>query len=245
MGENTIKDGITCLTDKINHQQKLSTQINMKRYKNIKHRTIWTLKEFKFVEENYGIIPTALIAEALGRTVDAVRWVVRKQKQKLMEPYQPWTEEEKAIIRTHFTAGSQITQIMSLLPGRTRGAIYLMKDKLNVHSPRRWNEQERQVLVQYYPVEGMAVTDRLPGRTRASVRQAAYSMGLNLPGSETRPVQQKWTQKELLRLEANQNLPLAELAILFPGRTPVSVRKARIRLEKRRKKVSKTLKYNT
>ncbi|EAY9754084.1 hypothetical protein OY03_002758 [Salmonella enterica subsp. enterica] len=113
-----------------------------------------------------------------------------------------------------------------------------MKDKLNVHSPRQWNEQERQVLVQYYTVEGMAVADRLPGRTRVSVRQAAYSMGLNLPGSETRPVQQKWSLKELIRLEANQSLPLAELAALFPGRTPVSVRKALIRLEKRLRKVS-------
>ncbi len=218
--------------------KELTTTISKEKKTSRGYRTIWTLKEFKFVEENYGIIPTALIAEALGRTVDAVRWVVRNQKQKLMDPYQPWTEEEKAIIRTHFTAGSQIAQIMSLLPGRTRGAIYLMKDKLNVHSPRQWNEQERQVLVQYYPVEGMAVTDRLPGRTRASVRQAAYSMGLNLPSSETMPVQQKWTQKELLRLEANQSLPLAELAALFPGRTPVSVRKARIRLEKRQRKVS-------
>ncbi|MBJ9293281.1 hypothetical protein GHT40_03100 [Citrobacter werkmanii] len=206
--------------------------------KNDKYRTPWTSEEIEFVKKNYGYMMTSLIAEKLGRTVDAVRWVVRNQKQKLMAPYQPWTEEEKAIIRTHFKAGSGIAQIMSLLPGRTRGAIYLMKDKLNVHSPRQWNEQERQVLVQYYPVEGMAVADRLPGRTRASVRQAAYLMGLNLPGSETRPVQQKWSQKELLRLEANQSLPLAELAVLFPGRTPVSVRKARIRLEKRQRKVS-------
>ncbi|TKV08984.1 hypothetical protein FDX19_13600 [Citrobacter sp. wls619] len=193
----------------------------MKRHKNRRYRTIWTFKEFKFVEENYGIIPTTLIAETLGRTVDAARWVVRNQEKRLRDPYQPWTEEEKAIIRTHFTAGCGIAQIMSLLPGRTRRAIYLIKDKLNVHSPRHWNEQERQVLVQYYPVEGMAVAERLPGRTRVSVRQAAYSLGLNLPGSETRPVQQKWTQKELLRLEANQSLPLAELAVLFPGRTPV------------------------
>lgn len=206
---------------------------------------MWTPEELEFVKTYYGIVPTVKIAEILERSFDAVRWVVRNQEKRLMDSYQPWTEEEKAIIRTHFTAGSQIAQIMSLLPGRTRGAIYLMKDKLNVHSPRRWNEQERQVLVQYYPVEGMAVADRLPGRTRASVRQAAYSMGLNLPGSETRPVQQKWTQKELLRLEANQNLPMAELAVLFPGRTPVSVRKARIRLEKRQQKVSKTFKYNT
>lgn len=77
------------------------------------------------------------------------------------------------------------------------------------------------------------------------MRQAAYSIGLSLPSSETRPVQQKWTQKELLRLETNQNLPLSELAVLFPGRTPVSVRKARIRLEKRQRMTSETLKSNT
>lgn len=202
------------------------------------HRKIWTPEELEFVKTYYGIVPTVKIAEILERSFDAVRWVVRNQEKRLMDSYHPWTEEEKTIIRTHFTAGSGIAQIMSLLPGRTRGAIYLMKDKLNVHSPRHWNEQERQVLVQYYPVEGMAVAERLPGRTQVSMRQAAYSMGLNLPGSETRPVQQKWPPKELLRLEANQSLPLAELAALFPGRTPVSVRKARIRLEKRQRKVS-------
>lgn len=90
-----------------------------------------------------------------------------------MDPYQPWTEEEKEIIRSHFSAGNKITEIMPLLPGRTRGAMYLMKDKLNVHSTRHWSQQERLILSQYYPVEGMAVADRLPGRTRASVRQAA------------------------------------------------------------------------
>lgn len=46
---------------------------------------------------------------------------------------------------------------------------------------RHWHEREHQVLVQYYPVESMAVADRLPGRTRASMRQAAYSMGLKFP----------------------------------------------------------------
>ncbi len=46
---------------------------------------------------------------------------------------------------------------------------------------RHWHEREHQVLVQYYPVEGMAVADRLPGRTRASMRQATYSMGLKFP----------------------------------------------------------------
>ncbi|ECG5959135.1 hypothetical protein E1630_24455 [Salmonella enterica subsp. enterica serovar Baguida] len=111
-----------------------------------------------------------------------------------------------------------------------------MKDKLDVHSTRQWSQQERQILSQYYPVEGMAVTDRLTGRTRTSVRQAAYAMGLKLPDSKARPVQQKWSKEELQRLETNQNLSLSELTALFPGRTSVSVRKARIRLEKRQQK---------
>ncbi|EJX0633965.1 hypothetical protein ODD08_004046 [Salmonella enterica] len=203
------------------------------------HRTAWTTTELRFVEQYYGIVETAKIAKALGRTIDAIRWVVRNHKHKLMEPYCPWTEEEKEIIRTRFAAGDEIAQIMPLLPGRTRGAIYLMKDKLKAHSPRKWSEQERQILAQYYPTEGMTVAARLPGRTKAAVRQTAYAMGLNLPDSETRPVQQKWSREELEQLEANQHLPLTKLGALFPGRTSVSVRKARIRLLERQKKRDK------
>lgn len=199
------------------------------------HRTTWTIAELRFVEQYYGIIGTAQIAEALGRTIDAIRWVVRKHKFNLMEPYRPWTEEEKDIICTRFAAGDNIAQIMPLLLGRTRGAIYLMKDKLDAHSTRRWSEQERQILAQYYSVEGMTVVDRLPGRTKVAVRQKAYAMGLSLSDSEVRSVQ-KWSKEEQQRLEAHQCLPLAELTVLFPGRSPQSVRKARIRLEKRQKK---------
>lgn len=82
-----------------------------------------------------------------------------------------------------------------MLPGRTRGAIYLIKDKLNAHSLRNWSEQERQILAKYHSTEGMVVADRLAERTKAAVRQAAYAMGLNLPDSETRPVQQKWRRE--------------------------------------------------
>ncbi|ECD9612265.1 hypothetical protein FNZ18_23345 [Salmonella enterica subsp. salamae] len=199
------------------------------------HRMAWSAEDMKFVERYYGVIPTVKIAEILGRTFEAVRQVVREQGQRLMDPYRPWTEEEKNIISTHFAAGDSITRIMGLLPGRTRGAIYLMKDKLDARSARRWSEQERQILAQYYPEEGMAVADRLPNRTRVAVRQTAYVMGLSLPDSEIRHVQ-KWSEEEQKRLEAHQCLPLTELTALFPGRSQQSVRKARMRLEKQQKK---------
>ncbi|MDO2431747.1 hypothetical protein Q2V57_09230 [Enterobacter bugandensis] len=199
------------------------------------HRAIWSLADIKFVESNYGVIPTTKIAETLGRTLEAVRQVVRERGQRLMDPYRPWTEEEKNIISTHFATGDSIIQIMKLLPGRTRGVIYLMKDKLDARSIRRWSEQERQIQEQYYPAEGIAVADRLPGRTKVAVRQTAYAMGLSLKNSEVRSVQ-NWSKEELQRLEAHQYLPLNKLAALFPERSQQSVRKARIRLEKRQKK---------
>ncbi|MTH48274.1 hypothetical protein [Intestinirhabdus alba] len=201
------------------------------------HRAAWTIAELRLVEQHYGITGTAQIAEALGRTIDAIRWVVRNHKFNLMEPYQPWTEEEKDIIRTRFAAGDSITRIMPLLSGRTRGAIYLMKDKLNAHSTRRWSEQEHQILAQYYPVEGMTVADRLPGRTRVAIRQAVYAMGLRLLGSEIKTVQ-AWRREEQQRLETHQHLSLAELAALFPERTQVAVRKVRkalVRMRNRQK----------
>lgn len=58
------------------------------------------------------------------------------------------------------------------------------------HHRKRWTSEELEFVktysrhwheLQYYPVEGMAVADRLPGRTRASMRQATYSMGLKFP----------------------------------------------------------------
>lgn len=200
------------------------------------HRTAWTFTELRFVEQYYGIMPTTQIAETLGRTIDAIRWIVRNHKFNLMEPYRLWTEEEKEIIRTRFAAGDNIAQIMPLLPRRTRGAIYLMKDKLDTHSTRRWSEQERQILAQYYPQEGMAVADRLPGRTQVAIRQTVYAMRLRLLGSEIKTVQ-AWSREEQQRLETHQHLPLAGLAALFPDRTHVAVRKALVRVRNRQEKI--------
>lgn len=44
------------------------------------HRKMWTPEELELVKAYYDIVPTAKIAEILGRTFDAVRWVVRNQK---------------------------------------------------------------------------------------------------------------------------------------------------------------------
>ncbi|EMQ2087896.1 hypothetical protein ABWR82_003713 [Salmonella enterica subsp. enterica] len=116
------------------------------------HRVDWSREDIKFLETWYGVMPTELIAEILGRTCRAIKREVRI----------------------------------------------------------------------------LAVTARVESAT-----------GISLSGHGIKFVQQKWSQDEWQRLEANRHLPLAELTALFPGRTPVAVRGACSRLAARRKKVGK------
>ncbi len=67
------------------------------------------------------------------------------------------------------------------------------------------------------PYRASAGTDRLPGRTRVSVRQAAYAISINLPDYETRPIQKKWCKEELQRLEAKSYLLLIRLHFFPDG----------------------------
>lgn len=206
----------------------------MKPEKSDKHRDIWTRSEFDFVKMFYGVMETVVIAQELGRTTEAVRQAVRTLGVRMTaERYRPWTEAEKEIIRRYFAHGKDdMDKLMSLLPGRSRGAIFRMMDKLEIIRPKKWKVHERQILAQYYPAEGIAVVSSLPGRTVHAVRIMARLEGIASPGSETRTPQRKWSREELLRIEANMHLPMSELAAQFPGRTAVSVRKARDRLKK-------------
>ncbi|EBB7908372.1 hypothetical protein CKR46_16700 [Salmonella enterica] len=198
------------------------------KYRN--HRSMWMTKEIEFVKTNYGTMMTSLIAEKLGRTENAIRWVVRNLDIPLTEKYRSWTEVEKKIIRTYSSRVDGVALVASLLPWRTRGAIFRMMDKLGIIRGKKWNAKELRILEQYYPAEGIAVADRLPGRTPYAVRSMATQRGIKLIDSGS--VQQKWTPEEWQLLKENSQLPFVDLAALFPERTHTSVRKALDRMRK-------------
>lgn len=201
---------------------------NKQKYK--KHRTAWALEEIEFVKKNYGFMMTSQMAERLGRTENAIRWAVRSLNIPLTEKYRSWTEVEKKIIRTYSPRVDGIALVASLLPWRTRGAIFRMMDKLGVIRGKKWNVKELRILEQYYPIEGIAVADRLPGRTPYAVRSMATQRGIKLIDSGS--VQRKWTPEEWQLLKENSQLPFVDLVALFPERTHTSVRKALDRMRK-------------
>lgn len=192
--------------------------------KNDKYRTPWTPEEIEFVKKNYGYMMTSLFAEKLGRTENSIQWVIRGLNIPLTEKYRAWTQVEKKIISTYYPRPGGIELVASLLPWRTRGAIFRMIDKLGITRVKKWKEQERQILEQYYPIEGIAVNDRLAGRTVHAVRGMARQPGIKPADGSTS--QQKGTQEEWQRLNENKQLPLTKLAELFPERTQCSVLKA-------------------
>lgn len=202
------------------------------RYRN--HRAPWSLWELHYVEQHYGKIPTAQIADKLGRTPVSVRGAV--QKLGLGRPSSgAWTEAEKDVIRTWYALGAGIAFVATLLPERARHSITAMAYNMGVTSARSWNSQECQILKQFYPEKGTAVADMLPGRTPEAVKIKACEMGIKFRGSDDGK-QRMWSDEEQLRLQRHDHLQLPDLLKLFPDRSFASVKKARERFRKRKRK---------
>ncbi|PHI32796.1 hypothetical protein CRN84_21470 [Budvicia aquatica] len=191
------------------------------------------MHELQFLETHYGIMMTADIAAQLGRTLVAIRLAAR-QLGCSQEQNGPWTDEEKAIIHTHYADGRGIAYVSQLLPGRKRKTIFAMARELGVKSARNWQPYECQILTEYYPDIGVKVAEKLPGRTADAVKIKAMALGVKYRGKaegEIRLV--KWSDEEWRLLEKNLHLPYPELVMLFPHRSQDALEKAKARLKKR------------
>lgn len=205
--------------------------MNHSRYRN--HRTPWTLRELDFVEKHYGSMATVVIAERLGRSPASVRAAARSMGcSSGNKPIETWSDEEKEIVRVHYAKG--YAHVMTLLPGRNRGTIQWMANRLGVVSARIWIREEEQILATWYPEEGVAVADRLSGRTADAVKLKACDMGIRYQGSESAG-QRIWSEEERMLLARNDHLLFPDLLKLFPHRSRLSVKKARERLRRKKK----------
>lgn len=82
-------------------------------------------------------------------------------------------------------------------------------------SNSHWTKKEKEILKKYFPLEGIAVVSRLPGRSRPSVASCAYRvMGLKIAKSDSRP----WTESELKTLSRYFPEEGKEVCARLPGR---------------------------
>lgn len=199
---------------------RMNEPVNVKPHR----RRPWTAKELQFVEEHYGSLSAGEIATRLGRTAGSIismAWRLGCNGKQLH-----WTDDDKAVLTTHYAAGADKASVMAMLPGRTWTGIMSMVYTLGIVR-RRWKPEENRILEKYYATEGVRVAERLPGRTSSAVANQAYARKLRHPGRI------KWNENELKLLEQNQHLPLKELATFFPRRSRIAVWHARKNLGKR------------
>ncbi|MEQ4973947.1 hypothetical protein ABN097_06560 [Enterobacter cloacae] len=201
------------------------------------HRSAWTLKELRFVEEHYGKIPTRDIAVATGRTPVSVRAAARSLGCGKIQSMLPWTEDEVAILRTHYAGGAGIHRVSELLPGRNPRSICAHARKLGIqsgrHLARAWSEEELVILKQYYPALGVRVAEKLPGRTQNATKLMANSIGIHYSGGKEHGAHQRiWTDEEWRLLLRYAHLSPSELMKFFPGRTRESISHAKARMRR-------------
>ncbi|RRW70231.1 hypothetical protein EGJ48_15065 [Pantoea dispersa] len=178
------------------------------------HQSSWTIKDIQFVEQHYGQLPTVDIAIKLGRTVGSVKRIAQ-QSGVGKTSSQPWTEDERSLVRQHYHKG--LDYMLTLLPGRTRQAINTQAGHLGV-TVSNWSEQERQYLKDHHdsmPVSKIAST---LGRSPGGVRRMAYEMNL---GKKARRPSKPWTgqEMEILRTHSSQEAWIVRVQPLLPGRT--------------------------
>jgi len=186
-------------------------------------RIEWTVEEVRFMEQHYGTLPVAEIGKRLGRTRSSVRSMANRLK--CCAEYDFWSEDELEILRTQYVAGVDMDTLLAMLPRRTKSGIMTKVNGLEIFR-RRWREEENRTLQKYYPLEGIAVAVRLPGRTVSAVSNQASALG------PRRPRRIKWREEELILLEKNQHLALCELQGLLPGRSRQAIYHVRAKLKR-------------
>lgn len=174
------------------------------------HRTQWTVAEITFVEQHYGQLSAREIGERLGRSANGVARIAQLSGlSRGVAP--PWSEEELALLRTHYTEG--IEYVMSLLPGRTRRAIFWQASRAGLTGRNSWSREEKAFLKKHYgnlPTKEIAA--RL-GRSISAVRAAVLQ--LDLGTWKNRP----WTEMEQVLMQAHYSKGINKIKALLPDRT--------------------------
>ncbi|MGX5076446.1 hypothetical protein [Enterobacter mori] len=174
------------------------------------HWVQWTVAEITFVEQHYGQLSAREIGERLGRSANGVaRIVQRSGLSRGATP--PWSEEELVLLRTHYTEG--IEYVMSLLPGRSRKAIFQRASLAEITGRDSWSSEEKDFLKKHYGrLSTQKIAARL-GRSVSAVRAAVAKLDLskwhNVP----------WTEAELALMRTHYKNGIDSIKPLLPERS--------------------------
>lgn len=177
-------------------------------------RPRWTPEENAYLRENYGSVPRAEIAGALGRSLDAVYHQASRLGVRVK---QRWTETEIRIISEHQGTRREAAAIL----GRGYDAVQAQVSAIGAVRAPRWSEEDLAYLKAHWAPEQTATIARHLGRTPGGIMVKASVLGLRQHAAS-----RFWSEKDLAYLNANwERLSTADLAAHL-DRSESAVRKA-------------------
>ena len=180
----------------------------------------WTEKDDEYLRKNYGKIKRKVLAEALGRTINAIQ--TRAKHFNLTDDrrgkIEDWTKEElQKLKRWH---GKKSRKEMAELLERTEGAIGTKITSLNLGQPGLWTEEEDEYIRRHYQTKSRREIAEALNRTISSVGKHAIKLGLT---NKNAPNKKLWTPEEDALLEKYYGVKsYAEIAKMI-GRSVYSV----------------------
>lgn len=141
----------------------------------------WSLEDEKYLVNNWSTTELDIIIGVLNRSGDSIirkaqRLGLSKDQNKLAK--KKWSPEEEKVLYDFYQL-KPISELLTLLPGRTRESIIKKAKQLGVNSENRyWSESEVVYLEEKWgviPVENIA---RKLNRTKSSILLKAHKIGL-------------------------------------------------------------------
>ena len=156
----------------------------------------WTEEEDAILTTYYKSEGEQTFSRLPNRSISALR--ARVLKLNLQKRF-AWSEEEDKILIDHYP--TQGPECFKLLSDRSEAACRSRVTTLNLHMEVRptgalWTAAENEIIKTYYTAEGSAIIDRLPGRTAATIKRQARTLGIKYQGPKRRTGQKKVRCKE-------------------------------------------------
>lgn len=168
----------------------------------------WTADELAVLREFYPKEGIAVKNRLNGRTESQIYGAAwhygiknehRKKRDKNTRPMRRYQPEEIQYICDHINC-EDIESIASHL-GRTPGAVRSAASKHHLSAEKSvpqkpWTDEEKEILKEYFPSEGIHVTERLPERSHAAVYAEADHLGISKRKRVRKSSNSSWTKEE-------------------------------------------------
>lgn len=125
----------------------------------------WTAEELAILKEYYPLEGVDVYKRLENKSKDQCKWKASAMK---LHCRKGWSIEEIEKLKDSYSTKTK-EELLEMFPNKTWSAIQTIASKHNIKKVD-WNDDEKEIVELYYPIEGGKVLDRLVGKTIHQLR---------------------------------------------------------------------------